>query len=149
MILRRNTLNRFLTVIILLLTLGACTSSPQESKPIENVTGDNQATQTVKAPEETKMKGETARIQANTQFTYKDLKIGTGNFWEEEYTNDKSETIKGLTAGLWIYVKDNSQEDRTLRAFPGMKIDVAGYQIFVTSVFEENGKQFVELVIDK
>lgn len=146
---RRNNFNLFLVVICLLMILGACTSSQQESTVTENVIHENQPTQTVKAPEETKMNGETARIQANTQLTYKDLKIGTGNFWEEEYTNGNKETSKGLTAGLWIYVKDQPKEDKTLRVFPGMKIDVVGYQILVKSVSQENGKQFVELIIEK
>lgn len=95
------------------------------------------------------MSGENFSIQANTQLTFKDLRIGAGNFWEEEYTNFNNETITGLTAGLWIYVKDQPQENKTIRVFPGMKIAVSGYEIFVKSVLQQNGTEFVELIIKK
>lgn len=145
----RNYKRIFLTVISLLFIFSACNPSQQEITVREIITIENQSKQTVNAIEETIMSGENFSIQANTQLTFKDLRIGAGNFWEEEYTNFNNETITGLTAGLWIYVKDQPQENKTIRVFPGMKIAVSGYEIFVKSVLQQNGTEFVELIIKK
>jgi hypothetical protein len=73
-------------------------------------------------------------IERNTQATLGDLRIGAGNFHEEEYTPDGSAPRRGLTAGLWIYVRGDSSKDRFVRVYPGQTLDVPGYRLHVTEI---------------
>ncbi len=69
-------------------------------------------------------------ISKNTQGTFfNDLKIGVGNFWEEEYTDDNGKTQKGITCGLWFFVKRDSSQNKHVRVYPGKKVFLDDYYL--------------------
>jgi hypothetical protein len=77
---------------------------------------------------------ETVTVESNTQITLGDVRIGVGNFSEEEYTPEGGTPRRGLTAGLWIYVRDNPTKDRHVRVHPGQTVMVPGYRLVIVAV---------------
>ena len=88
-------------------------------------------------------KAEKITIVSNTQTEYKDLKIGAGNFWEEEYTDSSHNKKNGLTAGLWLYPKDG--KNYTKRVYEGEEFTFANYKFKILKVSQNPEK--VELTI--
>lgn len=76
-------------------------------------------------------------IESNTQATIGDVRIGVGNIWEEDYTDEAGAKKKGLTAMLQIFVKDDSAKNATKRVHPGQKLTASRFEVEVASV-EEN-----------
>ena len=77
---------------------------------------------------------ETVTVESNTQITLGDVRIGVGNFREEEYTPEGGTPRRGLTAGLWISVRDNPTQDRNVRVHPGQTVMVPGYRLVIVAV---------------
>jgi len=76
----------------------------------------------------------TTMIAKNTQGTFGDVRIGVGNIWEEQYT-EGGRTTNGLTAGLWIFIRNHSDQNQRVRVHPGQIVDVPGQcRIRVVSV---------------
>ncbi|MGH2584956.1 MAG: hypothetical protein ACRDJE_08585 [Dehalococcoidia bacterium] len=73
-------------------------------------------------------------IERNTQATIGDIRIGAGNFHEEGYTSDDGVPRTGMTAGLWIYVRNDSSKDRHVRVHAGQILSVPGYRLEVVTV---------------
>jgi hypothetical protein len=67
-----------------------------------------------------------------------DLRVGTGNIWEEEYIDEDGTSTTGLTAGLWFFVRDHPELDQHIRVHRGQRIKIADYQIAVIEV-EQDG----------
>lgn len=117
---------RLLPCLLLLFACGGCatrdrTQSPSPSPTIEL--------------EESPSSNELT-IEANTQATFGDLRIGVGNIWEEEYTLEGGSLEKGLTAGLWFYFREDSGLDDSFRVYPGQILEVGGYRVRVIAVNE-------------
>ncbi len=82
------------------------------------------------------------------QGTIGDLKIGAGNFWVEEYVDQDEVTRSGLTCGLWFFVRNREDLDRTQRVYPGAVIEIAGYEVHVDYVEEgEDQARYVLLTV--
>jgi hypothetical protein len=73
-------------------------------------------------------------VESNTQITIGDVRIGVGNIHEEEYTPEGGTPRRGLTAGLWIYVRENPAQDRHVRVYPGQAVMVPGYRLVIVAV---------------
>jgi hypothetical protein len=77
-------------------------------------------------------------IQSNTQaHVDENLSIATGNFWEEEYVDSSGATQHGLTAGLWLNLRDPStgaRQNPHQRVHAGQEIAIGGYRIRVLEV---------------
>src|SRR5687768_14121125 len=54
-------------------------------------------------------------IEETTQIHLNGVAIGVGNIWEEDYTPPSGGSTRGLTAGLFISVKEDPSQNRTLR----------------------------------
>jgi hypothetical protein len=93
---------------------------------------------------EVRMEENTYIIKSSTQLTYKTLRIGAGNIWREDYTDAAGSTKQGLTAGLWIYVKDHDEQNQQVRVYPGEILTVGEYKITVLHVAEKT----VEITIE-
>lgn len=65
-----------------------------------------------------------------------DLRIGAGNFFVDEPPEPP-----GLSAGLWLYVRDRDDLDRRVRVREGEQIEIAGYTICVDSIRKAEGKR--------
>lgn len=88
-------------------------------------------------------------IRSNTQAQFgNDLRVGSGNFWEEEYTDVKGKKVKGITAGLWIYPKASLKE-HTERVFKGQELDVENFHIVVLDIQGDREKGSVKLKVIK
>lgn len=80
-------------------------------------------------------------IPDTTQITVDDmLRIATGNFWEEDFTNAEGTSERGMTAGLWLFSHQHPDQDRHERVHVGTQLLFAGYLIMVLHVGE--GKAF-------
>lgn len=64
-------------------------------------------------------RAQTVTIASNTQATIGDVRIGAGNFWDDEFTDDKGNKRKGPTAGLWIYFREDKASDTKRRVHTG------------------------------
>ena len=72
-------------------------------------------------------------IATNTQATVDDVRIGAGNFWDEEW-DEGGQKKKGKTAMLWIYVRDDASKNDKIRVHPGSKFTASKLKFEVTSV---------------
>jgi hypothetical protein len=87
-------------------------------------------------------------ITSTGQMTYDSLKIGAGNFWDEEYPGPDGEPINGLICHLWFFLRDHPELDRMARVYPGAVEEIAGYRIEVKSVQRGTPNDFVVLTLD-
>jgi hypothetical protein len=85
-------------------------------------------------PSTTDIGAETVTVESNTQITLGEVRIGVGNIHEEEYTPAGGTPRRGLTAGLWISVRDNPTQDRHERVHPGQTVMVPGYRLVIVAV---------------
>lgn len=83
-------------------------------------------------------------ISSNTQAQFgNDLRVGSGNFWEDEYVNSEGQTVKGLRAGLFIYPKDSGKEYKE-RVYQSQTLTIENYRITVLEVTDDSVKLRVE-----
>jgi hypothetical protein len=68
----------------------------------------------------------------NTQLTHYTLRIGAASIGRRP--DPDSSQPAPLTAGLWIYYRDDPTQDRQVRVQAGEKLSVAGYQIEVVAI---------------
>jgi hypothetical protein len=127
----------------ILFTLAACSDSG--SRPSETATTERlherDATTVQDAAEVGESEGEGKRhtIATNTQMHLDGAAIGVGNIWEEEYTPaGESLPRRGLTAALFITVKDDTSKNVQRRFHPGEEVSVPGYRVRVVSVDEKS-----------
>lgn len=89
---------------------------------------------------------ETVTVETGTQITLGDVRIGVGNIWEEEYTPEGGTPRRGLTAGLWISVRNDPAQDRHVRVHPGQSVLVPGYQLVILAVERRSIRMRVQRV---
>lgn len=87
-------------------------------------------------------------ITSSGQMTYDNLKIGAGNFWEEDYPGPDGEAVHGLICHLWFFMRDYPELDRMASVFPGAVEEIAGYRIEVKSVQRGKPSDFVVLTVE-
>lgn len=91
---------------------------------------------------------DTYLISSNTQLRYDDnLRIGTGNFWQEEFTNAEGETQQGITAGLWLAAIDKSLPNQHVRVYAGQEVLYGKYKIEVVEIGQGRKAPFVRVAI--
>ncbi len=77
-------------------------------------------------------------VEASTQLTFdNNLRIGAGNIWEDEYSDEKGETARRITAGLWIFVRNQPDLDQHIRVHKGQVVAIANYHISVVEIDTE------------
>jgi hypothetical protein len=76
-------------------------------------------------------------IESGTQAQLGDVRIGAGNIWEAEYlrTDDTRET--GLSAALWISVRDDQAGGHALRVGRGSTFSAGGFVFDVIEVSDD------------
>jgi len=77
-------------------------------------------------------------IYSNTQLTHNTLRVAAGNIWEEDYLDINENSMHGVTAGLWLSVKDRADLDEYVRGYPGLKLNIEKYEIVVIEVNSDN-----------
>ncbi|MEK7131360.1 MAG: hypothetical protein AAB797_01310 [Patescibacteria group bacterium] len=81
-----------------------------------------------------KMAGSTLTIRSNTQGQYGgDLRIGAGNIGIHDYEIDGVKKT-GLTATLWVSVRDKSAENKTITVYIGQSFEINKYKITVHDI---------------
>ena len=80
------------------------------------------------------MDAQSYQVRANTQLTVEDLRIGVGNLREGSYVDAQGAPQHGLTAGLWLYVRDDPSQNRQVRVYAGQTITVSKYVITITDI---------------
>jgi hypothetical protein len=73
-------------------------------------------------------------IETNTQATLDDVRIGVGNIRESEWTDAGGTTRRGLTAALFISVRDDASKDTKLRVHPGQTFTASKQRFEVLAV---------------
>jgi hypothetical protein len=77
-------------------------------------------------------------IQNTAQAQFGDnLRVGAGNIWEADYVDDAGVPRKGLTGGLWFFLRDQPELDHHVRVYPDQRIVFGGYRIRVLNVAPE------------
>jgi hypothetical protein len=76
----------------------------------------------------------TLSIERNTQAFVGDVAIGAGNFHEDDYTAEDGAARRGLTAGVWIAVRDDPGQNRQVRVHPGQEFAASRYLFRVTGI---------------
>lgn len=120
-----------LGVALVFLAIGAACDAPVAPTP-GPTNGGVMTTPTASGEGAAEFIADTAQAQFGTA-----LRIGVGNIWEEEYTAADGTTATGLTAGLWLFVRDQPALDRHVRVHAGQLVELAGHQIAVVAVAEE------------
>ena len=73
-------------------------------------------------------------VRANTQLPIGNLRIGVGNIRETKYLDEQGVAKQGLTAGLWIYSRNDPEQKQQARVYAGQKIIVGNYLIRVIDI---------------
>jgi hypothetical protein len=76
-------------------------------------------------------------IARNTQATIEDVEIAAGNMREEEFTDEHGREREELTAALWLSVRDDASQNRTVRVHRGQKLSVGAITLEVRSVEDD------------
>lgn len=96
--------------------------------------------------EERKMEERVHEMASNTAGGHEgQFYMGCGNFWRDEYVDEHGETVRGVTAGLWLWLAGSTEEDRHVRVHPGQEVDYHGHRIRVIDIACEEGEWFVRL----
>ncbi len=84
-------------------------------------------------------------IGTGTQGQYgSDLRIGVGYVRREDYLDENKVSHTGRVAGLWLYVKDHSEQNKVMmNVFIGQKFTIAEYAVTVLNI--EGGSGAVTL----
>ena len=73
-------------------------------------------------------------VESGTQMQIGDVRIGVANIWQEDYRTADGTAKRGLTAALFISVKDQPSMTRSVRVHPGQELDVPGYRLKIAGV---------------
>jgi hypothetical protein len=87
------------------------------------------------APEPPAEEGVTV-IRTGTQATFGALRVGTGNIWEADFTDADGQSKRGLTAGLWLFFRDDAASNRHERVHEGSEVQAGDVKIHVVAVTE-------------
>ncbi len=68
---------------------------------------------------------------------FNNLDIGVGNIWEEDYIDNNGEPKKGITCGLWFYLRHDPSQNTDVRVYPEKKVLVANYSVEAVDIEEE------------
>jgi hypothetical protein len=86
-------------------------------------------------------------ISEGTQGQFEDLRLGLGYTRVGDYVDDKGVARHGNTAGLWLYVRDNAAQNRTLDVYEGQSFTVNKYRVLVDQIVLGSEKGSVSLFI--
>lgn len=78
--------------------------------------------------------GPVVEVQQSTQAQVGDLRIGLGYVRKAQYTDASGATRRGLVAGLWIFFRGDTSKDKTVDAYPGQRILVGSYALYVEEI---------------
>ncbi|HDQ73170.1 MAG TPA: hypothetical protein ENN19_13920 [Chloroflexi bacterium] len=88
-------------------------------------------------------------ISSATEMAYdSNLRIGAGNFWQEEYVDEEGVKQRGVTAGLWLMVLDGSSQDQHVRVHVGQGVVFDEYVIKIVEIGQGTRAPFVRVAID-
>ncbi len=62
------------------------------------------------------------------------LEIGAGNFWPEEYTDEKNQKQQGMTAGLWILSPKTAPNREHIRVHEGQELTAGDKRMKVLEI---------------
>jgi hypothetical protein len=108
----------------------ACSDATPGNETVTIEPTDDRTPSTIETAEDSTL----YTIEETTQIHLNGVAIGVGNIWEEDYTPPGGGSTRGLTAGLFISVKEDPSQNRTLRVHPGQEVTVPGYRLQVVSV---------------
>lgn len=70
-------------------------------------------------------------VPRDGQASFGALRIGLGYVSEADYADAAGAQRRGLTAGLWFFLPQDTAKNQTSVAHVGQSLQVAGYQVFV------------------
>ncbi len=79
----------------------------------------------------------TYNLRSNTQLTFHSLKVGAAAIVSEDFVDARGATRHAPRAGLWIYYREDSDQDRAVRVHAGESLTVADYKIDVLEITAE------------
>jgi hypothetical protein len=77
-------------------------------------------------------------IESGTQASIGELRIGSANIREEEYTTADGQAKRGLTAGLWFSTSEAPADPPMVRVHPGQVLEVRRVRIRVLDIGPAN-----------
>jgi hypothetical protein len=86
-------------------------------------------------------------IMLHRQGEFKDLEIGTGNFFDQEYVDDLGMARKGLTAGLFLMISKKTATYRTFTVYAGQTVRFEEYEIQILRLENDAEGGFLEVEI--
>lgn len=79
---------------------------------------------------------EVSTIRSNVQAHFGErIRLGIGNIWEGEYTNEAGAIVRGLSAGITVFVRDRPDETQRLRIGPGSRFQAGSEAFRVEDVY--------------
>ena len=73
-------------------------------------------------------------LQANTQLTFETLRIGMAGLATEDYIDEEGASQHGPRTGLWLFFRDDPDQDGAVRVHPGQSLTRGGYRIDVLGI---------------
>src|SRR5690242_10430117 len=76
-------------------------------------------------------------LPEHNQLTFETLRIGMSRIDTEDYVDESGASRHGVRTGLWLYFRDEPDQDCAVRVHSGQSLDVAGYRIEVLGINPE------------
>lgn len=86
-------------------------------------------------------------VYTNTQLQSGDLRVGSGNFWEEEYKDENGKTVKGPTARIYLSHRLHQDGDEDLRIHAGQTITYFDYTISIVAIGSDSRGKYLQMKI--
>jgi hypothetical protein len=86
-------------------------------------------------------------VAGGTQYTYQNLKVGVSNIAVETYADENGKTQRGLTAGFWFSVNNDSASNQQISAHTGQIVNFGTWKISVDKIRSED-KGYVCLKVE-
>jgi hypothetical protein len=75
------------------------------------------------------------------------LSIASGNFYFKNYTAESGKEEFGLTAVLWMWIKERPDTQTSLRIHTGQIITFEGYRIVILRITRDSRDLFIEVEV--
>ena len=95
------------------------------------------------------MSGATVTVGEGTNLRFDEsLEVAAGNFWDDDYLDEANRPRRGLTAGLFLLVREPAgPRPQPLRVHPGLELTAGKNRFRVDDVKRVRGKGIVVLQV--
>lgn len=86
-------------------------------------------------------------VNSNTQIEVRDLRLATANFETTEIVDNEGKKRREKTAAVWLFFRNQSEHDTTVRMYAGQMIEVNSYKITMLEIGSNSRGRYAKFEI--